>query len=261
MRRLEIDRGTDLEHLAVFAHPAAWVSLLTLTVLEIVLGVDNLIFVALATQGLPPDRALRASRLGLGMAVVFRLTLLAGMVWLTHLNTRLFAIWGHDVSGRDVILTLGGLFLLYKGTMEIHEEIDPDAEDVHVVGRRSFWRAIVQIAVLDIVFSLDSVLTAIGMADDFVVMALAVIIAVGMMILAAGPVGRFIREHPTVKMLALSFLLLIGMTLIADGAGYDIPKGFIYSAIGFSLLVEGLNQWARRNRKAREGAGDGNGKS
>jgi predicted tellurium resistance membrane protein TerC len=115
--------------------------------------------------------------------------------------------------------------------------------------------------VLDIVFSLDSVLTAIGMADDFVVMALAVIIAVGIMILAAGPVGRFIREHPTVKMLALSFLLLIGMTLIADGAGYDIPKGFIYSAIGFSLLVEGLNQWARRNRKAREGAGDGNGKS
>ncbi|WP_336606170.1 TerC family protein [Candidatus Rhodoblastus alkanivorans] len=240
-----------MEYIAVFAHPDAWASLLTLTVLEIVLGVDNLVFVALATQGLSPDRAVKASRLGLGMAVVFRLVLLAGMVWLTRLTLPLFAVWGHEVSGRDIILTLGGLFLLYKGTVEIHEEIDPEGEDGHRKGGKSFWRAIFQIALLDIVFSLDSVLTAIGMADEFVVMALAVIIAVTMMILAAGPVGQFIRENPTVKMLALSFLLLIGMTLIADGAGYDIPKGFIYSAIGFSLMVEGLNQWARRSRKAR----------
>jgi predicted tellurium resistance membrane protein TerC len=244
-----------LEHLAVFAHPEAWASLLTLTVLEIVLGVDNLVFVALATQGLPPDRAVVASRLGLGMAVFFRLGLLAGMVWLTRLTAPLFAVWGHDISGRDIILTLGGLFLLYKGTVEIHEEIDPNEEGEHKAGGKSFWKAIFQIAVLDIVFSLDSVLTAIGMADEFIIMALAVIIAVGMMILAAGPVGRFIRENPTVKMLALSFLLLIGMTLIADGAGYEIPKGFIYSAIGFSLMVEGLNQWARRSRKA-QGGGD-----
>jgi predicted tellurium resistance membrane protein TerC len=239
-----------LEHLAVFAHPEAWASLLTLTVLEIVLGVDNLVFVALATQGLPPDRAAVASRLGLGMAVFFRLGLLAGMVWLTRLTAPLFAVWGHDISGRDIILTLGGLFLLYKGTVEIHEEIDPHEEGEHKAGGKSFWKAIFQIAVLDIVFSLDSVLTAIGMADEFIIMAVAVIAAVGMMILAAGPVGRFIRENPTVKMLALSFLLLIGMTLIADGAGYEIPKGFIYSAIGFSLMVEGLNQWARRSRKA-----------
>ncbi len=242
-----------MEHLAVFGHPEAWASLLTLTVLEIVLGVDNLVFVALATQGLPPDRAVKASRLGLSMAVVFRLALLGGMVWLTHLTAPLFEFLGHGVSARDVILTLGGLFLLYKGTQEIHEEIDPDAEDSRASSGRSFWQAIFQIAVLDVVFSLDSVLTAIGMADDFIVMALAVVIAVGMMILAAGPVGRFIRQNPTVKMLALSFLLLIGMTLIADGAGYDIPKGFVYSAIGFSLMVEGLNTWARRNREARQG--------
>ncbi|WP_298424394.1 TerC family protein [Rhodoblastus sp.] len=242
-----------MEHLAVFGHPEAWASLLTLTVLEIVLGVDNLVFVALATQGLPPDRAVKASRLGLSMAIVFRLALLGGMVWLTHLTAPLFEFLGHGVSARDVILTLGGLFLLYKGTQEIHEEIDPDAEDSRASSGRSFWQAIFQIAVLDVVFSLDSVLTAIGMADDFIVMALAVVIAVGMMILAAGPVGRFIRQNPTVKMLALSFLLLIGMTLIADGAGYDIPKGFVYSAIGFSLMVEGLNTWARRNREARQG--------
>jgi predicted tellurium resistance membrane protein TerC len=239
------------EHFAVFAYPAAWASLATLTVLEVVLGVDNLVFVALATQGLPPDRAVAASRIGLSMAVVFRLILLGGMVWLTHLTQPIFAVWGHGVSGRDIILTLGGLFLLYKGTVEIHEEIDPDEEGEHSGGGKSFWRAIAQIAVLDIVFSLDSVLTAIGMADDFTIMALAVIIAVGMMILAAGPVGRFIRANPTVKMLALSFLLLIGMTLIADGFGFEIPKGFIYSAIGFSLMVEGLNQWARRSRSAR----------
>ena len=240
-----------LEHLAVFAHPEAWASLLTLTVLEVVLGIDNLVFVALATQGLPPDRALKASRLGLAMAVVFRLILLAGMVWLTQLTKPVFELWGHGVSGRDIILTLGGLFLLYKGTVEIHEEIDPE-HDVHKAAKgRGFWQAIFQIAVLDIVFSLDSVLTAIGMADEFVVMALAVIIAVGIMILAAGPVGTFIRNNPTVKMLALSFLLLIGMTLVADGAGYDIPKGFVYSAIGFSLMVEALNLWARRSREAR----------
>jgi predicted tellurium resistance membrane protein TerC len=237
-----------LEFLAVFTQPEAWISLLTLTVLEIVLGVDNLVFVALATQGLPPEQQAKAARLGLLMAVFLRLALLSVMFWLVHLTQPLFAVWGHEFSGRDVILILGGLFLLYKATDEIHEEIDPDDEAGLKTGGRSFWRAIAMIAVLDIVFSLDSVLTAIGMADHLEVMALAVIIAVGMMIWAAGPVGRFIREHPTIKMLALSFLLLIGMTLLADGFDYDIPKGFIYAAIGFSLLVETLNQWARRNR-------------
>jgi predicted tellurium resistance membrane protein TerC len=235
--------------LDVFAHPDAWASLLTLTALEIVLGVDNLVFVALATQGLAPDRAVKASRLGLGMAVVLRLVLLAGMVWLTRLTAPIFTLFAHAVSARDLILIFGGLFLLYKGTLEIHEEIDPEVEGGSRTSGKSFRRAIFQIAVLDIVFSLDSVLTAIGMADDFVVMAAAVVIAVALMILAAGPVGRFIRENPTVKMLALAFLLLIGVTLVADGAGYEFPKGFIYSAVGFSLLVEGLNQWARRRRR------------
>ncbi len=248
-----------MDYLALFAHPDAfarpdiWASLLTLTALEIVLGVDNLVFVALATQGLPPDRALKASRLGLGMAVVFRLALLAGMVWMIHLTTPILSIMDRPVSARDLILVCGGLFLLYKGTLEIHEEIDPEIEDGGRKSGKGFWRAIFQIAVLDIVFSLDSVLTAIGMADDFVVMAAAVVVAVGLMILAAGPVGQFIRENPTVKMLALAFLLLIGVTLIADGAGHDIPKGFVYSAVGFSLLVEGLNQWACRRRAARRG--------
>ena len=239
-----------MEFLAVFTQPEAWISLLTLTVLEIVLGVDNLVFVALATQGLPPEQQAKAARLGLTLAVFFRLALLSVMFWLVHLTQPLFSLLGHEYSGRDVILVLGGLFLVYKATDEIHEEIDPDDEANLKSGGRSFWRAIAMIAVLDIVFSLDSVLTAIGMADHLVVMALAVIIAVGMMIWAAGPVGRFIREHPTIKMLALSFLLLIGMTLLADGFDYDIPKGFIYAAIGFSLLVETLNQWARRNRSA-----------
>lgn len=244
-----------MELLAVFTQPQAWISLLTLTALEIVLGVDNLVFVALATQGLPPEQQAKAARLGLTLAVFFRLALLSGMFWLVHLSQPVFAALGHEFSGRDVILILGGLFLVYKATDEIHEEIDPDDEDPVKPGGGSFWRSIVMIAVLDIVFSIDSVLTAIGMADHLEVMVLAVIIAVGIMIWAAAPVGRFIRQHPTVKMLALSFLLLIGMTLLADGFGYDIPKGFIYAAIGFSLLVEGLNQWARRNRRRRDEPG------
>lgn len=237
---------------AVFSQPQAWLSLLTLTVLEIVLGIDNLVFVALAIQGLPPEKQGRASRLGLGLAVVFRLGLLSGMFWLTRLTTPLFALFGHGFSARDVVLSLGGLFLLYKATAEIHAEIDPPEEDSPGGAAKSMFRAIVQIALLDIVFSFDSVLTALGMADDLAIMALAVIIAVSMMMWASRPVGRFIARHPTVKMLALSFLLLIGMTLIADGFGTPVPKGFIYAAIGFSLLVEALNQWARRNHRARE---------
>ena len=245
-----------MSFLEVFAHPQAWISLLTLTALEVVLGIDNLVFVALSTQGLPPAKQALASRLGLGLAVVFRLALLSVMFWLTGLTAPLFTLSGFDFSGRDLILITGGVFLLYKATEEIHEEIDPD-EDEHVVagGRKSFWRAIVQIALLDIVFSIDSVLTAMGMAEHLVVMYAAVILAVGAMIWAAVPLGTFIRKHPTVKMLALSFLMLIGMTLIADGFGYHIPRGFIYSAIGFSLVVEALNHWVRANRqKAREDA-------
>jgi predicted tellurium resistance membrane protein TerC len=235
----------------VFAEPQAWLSLLTLTALEIVLGIDNLVFVALATNGLPPDRQIVASRLGLGLAVLFRLLLLSGMFWLTGLTAPLFTAMGHAFSGRDLILTLGGLFLLYKATDEIHEEIEPNHGEAEGGRKASFWRAIAQIALLDIVFSIDSVLTAIGMAEHLIIMYLAVIIAVGMMIWAAGPLGAFIRAHPSVKMLALSFLVLIGATLLADGFGYHIPRGFIYAAIGFSVMVEALNHWARRNRRKR----------
>jgi predicted tellurium resistance membrane protein TerC len=240
-----------LSFLEVFAQPQAWISLLTLTALEVVLGIDNLVFVALATQGLPPEKQALASRLGLGLAVVFRLGLLSAMFWLTGLTATLFTVQGFDFSGRDVILITGGVFLLYKATEEIHEEIDPEEDEAHVAtgGKKSIWRAIVQIGMLDIVFSIDSVLTAMGMAEHLVVMYAAVLIAVGAMILAAAPLATFIRKHPTVKMLALGFLLLIGMTLIADGFGYHIPRGFIYSAIGFSLMVEALNYWVRRNRQ------------
>jgi predicted tellurium resistance membrane protein TerC len=232
-----------------FLHPQAWLSLLTLAGLEIVLGVDNLVFVALATQSLPAEQQGRAARLGLALAVLFRLILLGSMFWLTRLTAPLFAILGHGFSGRDLVLIFGGLFLLYKATAEIHGEIHTEEQaEIAAVGRRGFLRAIAQIAVFDIVFSLDSVLTALGMADDLIVMSLAVIFAICLMMWASGPLGRFIKAHPTVKMLALGFLLLIGMTLLADGCGYPVPKGFIYAAIGFSLLVEALNQFARRAR-------------
>jgi predicted tellurium resistance membrane protein TerC len=237
-----------LQIFAVFAHPQAWLSLLTLTGLEIVLGVDNLVFVALATQNLPVSRQALAGRVGLALAVVLRLGFLSSMFWLTRLIVPLFRVMGHPFSGRDIVLALGGLFLLYKGTAEIHHELDPQAKALEGKGAGSMARAILQIALLDIVFSIDSVLTALGMADDLTIMFAAVIVAVGMMIWASGPIGAFIRQHPTIKMLALSFLLLIGMTLVADGFGYPVPKGFIYAAIGFSMAVEGLNQWARRNR-------------
>ncbi len=238
---------------ATFAHPQAWLSLLTLTALEIVLGVDNLVFVALAVEGLPREKQALAARLGLVLAVIFRLALLGSLFWLTRLTAPWFTLFNHGFSGRDLILAAGGLFLLYKATSEIHEEIHPDElEALRQSGRRGLAWVIVQIGLLDIVFSFDSVLTALGVADDLAVMAAAVIVAVLLMIWASGPLSRFIQAHPTVKMLALSFLLLIGMTLIADGFGYPVPKGFIYGAIGFSLLVEGLNQWARRARRGPE---------
>lgn len=240
-----------MDLLAALAEPHVWASFLTLVVLEIVLGVDNLVFVAVATQGLPPERAVLASRIGLALAVVMRLALLGSMVWLSRLTVPVFEAFGHDYSVSDIILVLGGVFLMYKGTDEIHEELTPEADaEEGGAGAKDFWGAILKIAVLDIVFSLDSVLAAIGMADEFWVMALAVIVAVGVMIAAAKPISLFIRRNPTVKMLALSFLLLIGVTLVADGTGHDIPKGFVYSAVGFSLLVETLNQLAGRKRRA-----------
>ena len=239
-----------MQFLEPFTTLGGWISLLSLAAMEIVLGVDNLVFVALATQGLPAERRALAARVGLALAIVMRLALLSSMFLLAHLTIPLFTALDHEFTGRDIVLALGGLFLLYKGTQEIHHEIVPEeAEGGARPAGGGFGRAIAQIALLDIVFSLDSVLTAIGMADHLEIMFAAVIIAILLMMVAAAPLSRFIHANPTVKMLALSFLLLIGMSLLTEAFGYHVPKGFIYAAIGFSMLVEALNQFARRARR------------
>jgi len=232
--------------------PQAWASLLTLTVLEIVLGIDNLIFIAILAGRLPAQRQSWARQLGLGLALVTRLALLASIAWLVGLVQPLFTLFGHPVSWRDLILIGGGLFLLYKGTREIHERLEGEPHhDAAGSPAASFGGVIFQIVLLDIVFSLDSVITAVGMANEFSIMASAIVIAVLIMLVASGPVSDFVNRHPTVKMLALSFLLLIGMTLIADGVGFHVPKGYVYAAIGFSAAVEALNQLAARRRQGR----------
>jgi predicted tellurium resistance membrane protein TerC len=235
--------------------PQIWASLLTLTALEIVLGIDNLVFIAILAGRLPAERQDRARQVGLALALITRLALLASIVWIIGLTQPLFEVLGHTVSWRDIILIAGGLFLLYKGTREIHERLEGDAPHMATRGARaSFGGVVVQIMLLDIVFSLDSVITAVGMANDLWVMAAAIIVAVVIMLGASGPLAAFVDRHPTVKMLALSFLLLIGMTLVADGAGFHVPKGYIYAAISFSVVVELLNQLAARRRRIRHGA-------
>jgi predicted tellurium resistance membrane protein TerC len=227
--------------------PQIWASLLTLTVLEIVLGIDNLVFVAILAGRLPGRQAERARQLGLALAVITRLLLLGSIAWLTGLTQPVFELLGHPVSWRDIVLIGGGLFLLYKGTREIHNRLEGECSHVDA-GHAGFTAVVVQIVAFDMVFSLDSVVTAVGMAEHLWVMALAIIIAVAIMLRAAGPLSAFIDRHPTVKMLALSFLLLIGMTLVADGAGFHVPKAYIYVAIGFSIGVEALNQLAAHRR-------------
>jgi predicted tellurium resistance membrane protein TerC len=232
--------------------PQIWASLLTLTALEIVLGIDNLVFITILAGRLPAERQNRARRMGLGLALITRLALLASIAWIIGLTQPVFEILGRSISWRDLILIGGGFFLLYKGTREIHHRIEGD--ELPSEPRRAnanFGGVIMQIVVLDIVFSLDSVITAVGMANQFWVMATAVVIAVLIMLAASGPVSDFVNRHPTVKMLALSFLLLIGMTLVADGAGFHVPKGYIYAAIAFSAAVEGLNQLAGQRRRRR----------
>lgn len=232
------------------ADPQAWVSLLTLTLLEVVLGIDNLIFVSILAGRLPPAQQARARQIGLALALAMRLALLAAISWITRLTTPVFAVAGHDVSWRDLVLIGGGLFLVYKGTQEIHARIEGEGEHAAATPvHASFVGTIVQIGLLDIVFSLDSVITAVGMANQLSIMVTAVVIAMAVMLLASGPVSGFVNRHPTVKMLALSFLLLIGMVLIADGSGFHVPKGYIYAAIGFSIIVELLNQLAGRRRR------------
>ncbi len=232
--------------------PEAWIALVTLTVLEVVLGIDNIVFISVLASKLPAEKQARARSSGLMMAVVTRIMLLFTIVWMARLTAPLFEVLGHTVSGRDLILIAGGMFLLAKATHEIHDKLEGDSDHGAARAATSFAAVIVQIAVLDMVFSIDSVITAVGMVDDVRIMVAAVIIAVGIMLAAAGPVSDFVERHPTVKMLALSFLLLIGMALVADGVGFHIPKGYIYFSMGFSVFVEFLNLKVRqRNRPAR----------
>jgi len=235
-----------------------WASLVTLIALEIVLGIDNIVFIAILASRLPVSRRERARRVGLALALISRLALLFSIVWIIGLTRPLFELFDREISWRDIILIAGGLFLLYKGTAEIHHMLEPDERHVaEGAARITFAGVVTQIVILDAVFSLDSVLTAIGMANELWVMAAAVIIAVAIMLAASGPLSSFIERHPTVRMLALSFLLLIGMTLIADGAGFHVPKGYVYAAIIFSIGVELLNQLAVGRRKRREITGAG----
>ena len=235
------------------------VALITLTVLEIVLGIDNIIFISILAGKLPSHQQARARSLGLMAAMVTRILLLFSLTWLARLTRPLFALLGHAFSGRDLILLLGGLFLLAKATFEIHEKLEGSEEHGRGRAAPTFVAVIVQIMLLDIVFSLDSVITAIGMARQLWVMVTAVVLAVGVMLVAAGPISDFVHRHPTVKMLALSFLLLIGVSLIAEGFGQHISKGYIYFAMGFSVFVEMLNLRLRRHGepvKLRSAMGD-----
>mgnify|MGYP002041560731 FL=1 len=229
--------------------PAAWVGLLTLVVLEIVLGIDNLIFIAILADKLPPAQRDRARIMGLSLALIMRLGLLSVMSWLVTLTTPLFSVGPLSPSGRDLILMVGGLFLLFKGTMELHERLE-GGQHAGSSGPRvyaSFWVIVTQIVVLDAVFSLDSVITAVGMVDHLAIMMIAVIIAIGIMLLASKPLTRFVNAHPTVVVLCLGFLLMIGFSLLAEAFGFKVPKGYLYAAIGFSVAIEALNQVARRN--------------
>ena len=235
--------------LELLTQPEAYVSLLTLTAMEIVLGIDNIVFIAILTDELPREKQAFARRLGLSLALISRLALLFAISWVMGLTEEVFELLGRGWSGRDLILLGGGLFLIGKATHEIYNNLEGDeSEEAGSRPAASLPLTIAQIAVLDIVFSLDSVITAVGMAEHLSIMVTAVVIAVGVMLLAAGPIGDFVNRHPSMKILALSFLLLIGVMLTAEGTGRHIAKGYIYSAMGFSLMVELLNMRLRKKR-------------
>jgi len=240
----------------LFADPVVWVSLATLIAMEIVLGIDNLIFISIMTNRLPEGRRDSARRIGIGLALILRLVLLGTVAFIVSLTTPLFNAWGHGFSWRDLILIAGGLFLVWKATKEIHHHVDPDhGPDVFVRGAAavSFGAVIGQILVLDVVFSVDSIITAVGMTPHIPVMVIAVVVAVGAMLFAATPLANFINANPTVVMLALGFLIMIGMTLIAEGCGAHVPKGYIYTAMAFAAAIEGLNMMSRRAQRRRAG--------
>ena len=240
---------------ALLADPAVWAALLTLIAMEVVLGIDNLIFISIITNKLAEEQRSRGRRIGIGLALLLRLGLLSTVAFIVQLTDPVFEVLGKGFSWRDLILIAGGLFLVWKATKEIHHSVDADPGPDMFAGRSAalgFGAAIVQILLLDLVFSIDSIITAVGMTDDIPVMVVAVIVAVLAMLLAADPLARFIHDNPTIVMLALGFLLLIGTTLIAEGFGAHVPKGYIYAAMAFSALVEGLNMLSRRARRKRE---------
>ena len=230
--------------------PEAWIALLTLTILEIVLGIDNVVFISILAGKLPHEQQAKARRLGLALAMIMRIALLFSITLIIRLTAPLFTVLGEEISGRDLVLIIGGLFLLAKSTHEIHERLEGEEGESSVRVKPSLASVLVQIMLLDIVFSLDSVITAVGMAEDLGVMVTAVVIAVLFMMVFAGPVSSFVDRHPTVKMLALSFLLLIGIALVADGLNQHIPKGYIYFAMAFSVGVELLNLRMQKGKKA-----------
>jgi predicted tellurium resistance membrane protein TerC len=230
--------------------PEIWIALLTLTALEIVLGIDNIVFISILTGKLPVEQQARARQVGLGLAMFMRIGLLFSISWLIELTDPLFEVFHNEISGRDLILMGGGLFLLGKSTFEIHDRLEGEGDSATSRTVSSFAGVIVQILLLDAVFSLDSVITAVGMADELAVMVAAVVIAVGVMLLSSGVISRFVHEHPTVKILALAFLLLIGFSLVAEGLDQHIPKGYIYFAMGFSVFVEAINLRVRAGHKA-----------
>lgn len=241
--------------------PNLWIAFAMLTALEIVLGIDNIIFISILVGRLPPEQRDKARRLGLGFAMASRLALLFSLSWVMGLTEDLFTLFGQGISGRDLVLLLGGLFLLYKASHEIFVEVEareqdgPPAADpaaMKAAGKKLFWMIIGQIAIIDIVFSLDSVITAVGMVDQIWVMVAAVVVSVLMMLVAAKPIGEFVDRHPSVKVLALAFLVMVGMALTAEAFDQHVPKGYIYAAMCFSLAVEALNIRARAKRRAKD---------
>ena len=236
--------------MALLSDPQAWIAFFTLVALELVLGIDNIVFISILVDKLPEAQRARARRIGLFMAMFMRIGLLFVLSWLIGLTAPLFTAFGKEISGRDLILLAGGLFLIWKSTSEIHQAFDGEAEhQVGIVGA-TFTAVILQIMVIDMVFSLDSIITAVGMVDEIEIMVAAVIASVALMMLFAGPIGRFVSAHPTIKMLALSFLVVIGVVLIAEGLGVHVPKGYVYFAMAFSVGVEMLNLRVRKRPKA-----------
>lgn len=253
LRLSHASKGIMMQDIGVLLQdPTAWVALLTLVVMEVVLGIDNLIFISILTNKLPPENRERARKIGIGLALVMRLALLGTVAWIVQLTTPIFEVFGHPFSWKDLILIAGGLFLVWKATKEIHHSVDPvDHKEDMLGGAASitFRSAIGQILLLDLVFSIDSIITAVGMTPHLPIMVVAVVAAVTVMLVAATPLANFIAKNPTIVMLALGFLLMIGTTLIAEGMGFHVPKGYIYAAMAFSALVEVLNMLARRRRK------------